>query len=257
MSLSGYDAFYRFYERLPGNVQDVLFGAYLVYLERSPVGPTPKREFVDEFFDSAAEFERYAAEYDRRGVAEEIERARADHRRRTGHGRFAGLNRFSPRRYYALVRKLAPTTVVETGVCNGVSTLCVLEALDETGHGELYSVDVPDEDRLPEGCQPGWIVSEDLRSRWELTLGRSQDELPGVLDRAGPIDLFVHDSLAMFLGEELELVWPRLRPGGVVVADDVYSSDRFEAWLADRAERGGHVAPNVGYLVKPPGNAER
>lgn len=247
----GYDAFYRLYQRLPGRVQDVLFAAYSVYLDRSPVGPTPKREFVDAFFASGEEFDRYVEEFERRDVEGTIEAGRREHRRLTGHGRFAGLNQFSPARYYALVRTLEPDVVVETGVCNGISTLCVLEALDENDRGHLYSVDLPDEERLPEGHDPGWMIPESLRDRWALTLGRSEAELPAVLNEAGPVDLFIHDSLAMVLADELELVWPQLRPGGVVVADDIYSSDHFERWAGDRAATAGHVAPNVGFMTKP------
>lgn len=257
MSPAGYDAFYRLYQRLPGRVQDAVFSAYRLYLDRSPVGPTPEREFVEEFFGSRADYERYVAEYDRRGLDETIREAREEHRRLTGHGRFAGLNQFSPRRYYALVRSLSPETVVETGVCNGMSTLCVLAALEETGRGSLYSVDLPDEERLPAGRRPGWIVPDDLRSRWDLTLGRSEAELPSVLERCGEVDLFLHDSLAMLLADELDLVWPRLRAGGVVVADDIYASDDFGEWAAAHAVRAGHVAPNVGYMVKPAGGGSR
>lgn len=250
MSLARYDAAFRLYRRLPGPVQDAAFAAYLLYLDRSPFGPTPKRDFVSTFFDSPAEFEGYVEEYGRRDVDGTIEAARREHRELTGHGRFAGLNRFSPRRYYAVIRALEPETVVETGVCNGISTLCVLEALDENDRGQLYSVDLPDEERLPEGRDPGWMIPDGLRSRWDLTVGRSEAELPAVLDRAGTVDLFCHDSLAMLLTDELELVWPRLRPEGVVVADDIYVTDDFRTWADEHADRSGHVAPNVGYLVK-------
>ena len=45
---------------------------------------------------------------------------------------------------YALMRRLAPRTVVETGVCNGFSTAFILAALERNGAGELHSLDFPE-----------------------------------------------------------------------------------------------------------------
>lgn len=256
MSFASYEAFYRAYSRLPGPLQRVIFRTYQLYLDRTPFGPSPRDDFLDAFFDSEAEYERYVSEFESRGIDDELVAARDRHRERTGHGRFAAINQFSPARYYALVRRLRPETVVETGVCNGASTLCLLAALEANGTGRLYSVDLPDEDRLPADAEPGWIVPDEYRDRWELTIGRSQDHLPDVLADAGTVDLFVHDSLAMIMDAELDLVWPQLRPGGVVVADDIYASDAFQRWADDRAATAGHVAPNVGYMTKPEAGTE-
>lgn len=154
-----------------------------------------------------------------------MERTQEEHRRRTGHGKFAGLNDYSPERYYALVRSLEPGVVVETGVCNGVSTLVVLAALGENGKGELRSVDLPDPERLPKGESPGWIVPEKYRHRWTLVSGRSEENLEELLVDVDTVDLFLHDSIAEILEREYELVAPKLRSGGVVIADDIYNSN--------------------------------
>ena len=47
---------------------------------------------------------------------------------------------------------------------------------------------------IPPGKEAGWMIPDELRPRWQLVLGRSQEELPPLLDRLGAIDLFVHDS---------------------------------------------------------------
>jgi len=241
---------YRTYSRLPTGLQDLAFGSYITYVERVPFGPSPKAEFVDRFFESPECFERHVAEYHDRGIDEEIDAARRHHRERTGHGRFAAINQFTPERYYALVCELEPSVLVETGVCNGVSTLVVLRALETNGSGHLHSVDLPDEERLPEDARPGWIVPEDIRDRWSLTVGRSEEELPGVLADLDAVDIFLHDSLAMILDEEFEHVWPHVREGGVLVADDIYSSDTFDRIAAREDVVAGDVAPNVGFAVK-------
>lgn len=179
-----------------------------------------------------------------------IDEARADHRQLAGHSWFAAINQFTNPRLYALVRKLEPDTVVETGVCNGVSTYIILQAPEENGHGHLHSVDYPDPDRIPEGKEPGWIIPEELRHRWSLTKGISQDELPGVVAALDEIHLFLHDTAASVFGEELDIVWPKLVSNGMITADDVHQSDVFSEVVRARNVEHGHVAPNVGYLIK-------
>lgn len=241
---------FRVYDRLPEPFKLVVRNVYVDRLQGSRVAPNYKRGFVDRFFASEAEFDTYVAEFEISSVMENINRSREEHRQRTGHGQFAAINQFTHPRLYALVRKLEPDTIVETGVCNGVSTYIVLQALEENGKGNLYSIDYPDPDRIPDGEDPGWIIPDDLRHRWSLTKGLSQDELPGVVADLDGIDLFIHDTMASIFDEELDIVWPKLAPDAVITADDIHKSDVFSEVVRTRNAEHGHVAPNVGYLVK-------
>jgi predicted O-methyltransferase YrrM len=142
-------------------------------------------------------------------------------------------------RLYRLLRQLRPRVAVETGVCNGVSTAFLLLALEDNGEGELHSIDLPEVAGaeyepgtfwdgkggavIPPGKEPGWMVPPALRSRWQLVLGRSQDELPPLLESLGEIDFFMHDSEHSYecMSFEFRTAWAALRDGGVLVADDV------------------------------------
>jgi predicted O-methyltransferase YrrM len=142
-------------------------------------------------------------------------------------------------RLYRLLRELRPRVAVETGVCNGVSTAFLLLALEDNGEGELHSIDLPEVAGaeyepgtfwdgkggavIPPGKDPGWMVPPALRSRWQLVLGRSQDELPPLLESLGEIDFFMHDSEHSYecMSFEFRTAWAALRDGGVLVADDV------------------------------------
>lgn len=44
---------------------------------------------------------------------------------------------------YALVRILQPRVAIETGVAEGVSSAFFLQALEDNGDGQLYSIDLP------------------------------------------------------------------------------------------------------------------
>jgi predicted O-methyltransferase YrrM len=165
---------------------------------------------------------------------------------------------------YLACRILKPAVVVETGVAYGVSSAFVLKALEKNGHGILHSVDLPPLRREADRFW-GIAVPEALRGRWKLHRGSSRRILPGLLEGLGEVDLFVHDSLHTYrnMRREFEVVWPRLRAGGVLIADDVERNRAFGELLQknpalwrmvqDREERPlhGRAAPVIfGIAVK-------
>ncbi len=131
---------------------------------------------------------------------------------------------------YAVVRLTRPKVVLETGVAHGYSTAAILCALAENGAGELHSVDLPmlSHDVV---AFTGGAVPADLRTSgsWELILGPDRRVLPRLLQRLGPIDFFLYDSDKSYDGmlRTWRLVWPHLRPGAVLVLDDIHTHDAF------------------------------
>ncbi len=129
---------------------------------------------------------------------------------------------------YLACRLLEPEVVVETGVAYGVSSAFILRALEENGRGSLHSVDLPP---LRRDYQRFWgiAVPGALRGRWTLHRGSSARALPGLLRELGAADLFLHDSLhtRRNMRREFEEVWPYLRTGGVILADDVERNRAF------------------------------
>lgn len=169
---------------------------------------------------------------------------------------------------FALVREFRPRTLVETGVCNGVSTAVLLAALDRNGEGCLYSLDLPEhtdttyppgsfwEGKLgavvPHGRPPGWLVPEPLRARWTLRLGRSQEVLPPLLEELGSIDFFLHDSEHSYecMSFEYHLAWRHLRPGGVLVSDDTTWNTAFADFSRAVEREAAFLDRKVAFLVK-------
>lgn len=129
---------------------------------------------------------------------------------------------------YSVVRALQPDAVVETGVCYGVTSSYLLKALDTNGRGVLHSIDLPplgkDGDRFV-----GWLIPSELRSRWNLHRGASRRLLQPLLGLVRPLDLFIHDSLHTYgnMRDEFALAWPALRPGGVLISDDIEGNAAF------------------------------
>jgi predicted O-methyltransferase YrrM len=129
---------------------------------------------------------------------------------------------------YLACRLIEPEVVVETGVAYGVSSAFILKALKVNGRGTLHSVDLPPVRRQAD-MSWGVAVPDELRGRWRPYRGTSARVLPRLLQEVGTVDLFVHDSLHTYRNMccEFDIVWPRLRNGGLLLADDVERNRAF------------------------------
>ena len=141
--------------------------------------------------------------------------------------RWAADSRFA-RLCYLSCRLIKPEVIVETGVAYGVSSAFILRAIEENGRGTLHSVDLPP---LRREYKKFWgiAVPDALRDRWRLHRGSSARVLPRLLEKTRTVDLFVHDSLhtQKNMRREFDAVWPHLRNGAVLLADDVERNRAF------------------------------
>jgi predicted O-methyltransferase YrrM len=141
---------------------------------------------------------------------------------------------------YWLVRAQKPRTIVQSGVCNGLSSALMMLALARNGpNGRLLAVDLPPvfdhqdpswtiKDKvygvvIPEGKSSGWMVPDAYRDRFEVLTGDAKTLLPELVDRIDGIDIFYHDSDHTYdhMMFEFREARRKLRPGGLVVADDI------------------------------------
>ena len=161
---------------------------------------------------------------------------------------------------YWVVRKLKPKVVVQTGVCNGLSSAFMMLALAKNGpDGSLHVVDMPpvfnsNDDVwkikgkvygvvIPEGKTSGWIVPDAYHHRFEVLNGDAKDLLPGLLKKLGKIDMFYHDSDHTYDHMMFEFIESKkyLTPHGVMVSDDI----SWNASLWDFADQ--YRAPAYNY----------
>jgi hypothetical protein len=145
---------------------------------------------------------------------------------------------------WCIARHLGTKLVVETGVARGVTSRILLEAMSPDGG--LWSIDLPP--LIPRWVdQVGVAVPQRLRNRWHYKRGSSRRWLRRLLAEAGSIDLFVHDSLhtSPTIAFELDTAWEHLRPGGIVLADDVEQTRAFEEFAARPGCAWSLLAPHV------------
>jgi predicted O-methyltransferase YrrM len=246
-----------------------------------------EKDLIRNIFDSESEYNSYQKEAIEKGVKKEYENARSEYTELKdivlGDGRMGDVGLKDGLRLYAISRKVAPERIIETGVANGISSLFILAALDENQTGTLYSIDYPFAESLdsgeikalgagvgddildqyndadlegrlsnlpmviPNGKAPGWAVPTQWRDRWELTLGRSQRELPRIVSSFDSIDIFIHDSdhrqpCQMF---EYEIAWEWLRSEGLLISHDVAN-----AWEVFTEVRDPHTEEAVSTAMR-------
>jgi len=228
------------------------------------------RAEVADFLGGRNVLARYERELRASGLHEHLlEKGREHLAAVGGSGHTLGAIGYAEGAYiYAILRHLRPEVAVETGVANGFSTAFSLLALRENARGHLHSVDLPREvgrdyepgtfyegegrAGIPGGTQPGWLIPTELKERWTLILGRTQDELPPLLGRLGTIGTFMHDSEHSFecMWFEFTTAWPHLRPGGVLLSDDVNSTAAFARFARERGRTPVRLARGMALLQK-------
>ena len=135
------------------------------------------------------------------------------------------------RAIWCLVRHLRPRVVVETGVAHGVTSRCILEAMERNGDGHLWSIDLPPIERHWRK-QVGMAVEGRFGDSWSYIKGSSRLRVPNLFSRLRQIDLFIHDSLhsERNVRFELDSAWAILRPGGALVVDDIDANWGFRSF---------------------------
>ena len=122
--------------------------------------------------------------------------------------------------WYALVRTLKPSVIIESGVHRGLGT-CVLSAAitknrAEGFEGNLYAVGIDPE--------AGELVQSPYKDVVKLTIQDSLDYLK-TFDKS--IDLFIHDSdhSAQHEFEEYQIIADKLSDESVIISDNAHSTD--------------------------------
>lgn len=258
------------YHILPSLVKPVIKKPYnhIVTSEQEKTN----EKLINRLFQSEKEYHNYRLDFEESGTRDLIESKVRQFRQEADGEKsgWAGLGLEAAELLYSVVSKHEPSNIVETGVCNGVSSLVILSALDENQTGNLCSIDYPmyANEPLPEfrktaypdghafsaipaDREPGWIIPEDLKQRWDLRIGKSQRKLPMLLSEIDDIDIFIHDSEHTFpcMMFEYELAWEWLNEGGLLLSDDVTRNSAFNTFTEVREPKCFGVG-SLGYVIK-------
>jgi predicted O-methyltransferase YrrM len=113
-----------------------------------------------------------------------------------------------------LVRAACARMVVEVGGSVGYSTIWLAEAVADTG-GQVVSIE-PDSGKAEE-------LRDNLAAAGLLEHVRIESESAHLVipELPGPFDLVLIDHWKDLYIREFDLAWPRLRAGGLIVADNI------------------------------------
>lgn len=147
--------------------------------------------------------------------------------RRSTRARLADLEVRISRRagWYALIRALRPSFVVETGTDKGLGSVVIQSALKRNDHGSLLTADINPES--------GYLLSGKYGEGVEIVVADSIATLTG-LDRQ--VDFFIHDSDHSRDHEVAEYlaIAPHLSADAVVLSDNSHVTDALALWAESR-----------------------
>ena len=133
---------------------------------------------------------------------------------------------------YIAARAIGARRIVEFGTSFGISTIYLAAAVRDNGGGEVIGTELEPSKReraLAHLAEAGLAEIADVR------LGDARETL--ARDLSGPVDLLFLDGWNELY---LEQVTPRLRPGALVVADNVRTFKRTLAPFVARMRSGRH-----------------
>ncbi len=140
---------------------------------------------------------------------------------------------------YLLTRAIKARTVVEFGTSFGISTLFLASAVRDNGGGQVITTELQaDKARRARAS----FDAAGLGDLIDLRVGDARETLG---DLPGPVDLVLLDGWLDLRAPILKLVHPRLRPGALVIVDDIdlYQGQAFNQEFSDFIED-----PDNGYL---------
>ncbi|SMC73923.1 O-methyltransferase [Pedobacter nyackensis] len=117
-----------------------------------------------------------------------------------------------------LSKMVSPVRILEIGTFTGYATLCLAEGLTE--NGMLYTLDINEE--LEEMVRKNFAESE-YNHKIKYILGDANETISG-LDET--FDLVFIDADKKNNGTYYDLIFDRVRPGGLIIVDNVLWSGK-------------------------------
>jgi predicted O-methyltransferase YrrM len=140
--------------------------------------------------------------------------------------KYVAIDRDKAEFVYALCRAMGARHILEAGTAFGVSTLYLAAALRDNGGGRVTTCDF---EESKAAVARSHFTEAGLADLVEVRVGDIRSEFRHI---DGPVDLLLLDIWAPVAADVVALVGPRLRTGGVVIADNTNRRDRYAGLLA-------------------------
>ena len=129
--------------------------------------------------------------------------------------------------WYAIVRAMQPSLIVETGTEKGLGSLVLAEAILKNGKGKLITIDMESSSGLLIGGKYSGVISQ--------VIGDSIQ----ALSQIDQVDMFIHDSdhSSEHEAREFEAITPRLTVSGIVLSDNSHATNELSRWSLNNSRK--------------------
>lgn len=136
---------------------------------------------------------------------------------------------------FSVCENLGATSVLETGVAFGWSSLAILLSISQRSNSHLYSVDLPYL-RLRNDEWVGVAVPENLHANWTILRMADREGIPLAISKLKQLDVAHYDSDKSPEGRRFAYgkIWSALRPGGFLISDDVSDDFAFKQFVEEK-----------------------
>jgi len=128
-----------------------------------------------------------------------------------------------------LSQMIRPKFVLELGTYTGYSALCLAEGIQDGG--KLITIDVNEE---LEDKVSGYFKQSGLADKMDYRIGKATDIIPTLKEE---FDLVFIDADKENYGHYFDLVFDKVRMGGIILADNVLWSGKVIAAKTDKDTR--------------------
>lgn len=132
-----------------------------------------------------------------------------------------------------------PSLILEIGTYTGYSALCLAEGLKE--NGKLITID-PNEETNHFAQEA--INRSEFKNKIELRTGQAQAIIPTL---GGSFDLVFIDADKKSYGEYFDLVIDKVKPGGLIIADNVLWSGKV---IEDQKDKDTQLVHDFNQKIK-------
>lgn len=148
--------------------------------------------------------------------------------------KLVALDRDKAELCYSLARASGAGRIVEAGTSFGVSTLYLAAAVHDNGGGRVITCDI---EATKAATADLHLAEAGLADQVEIRLG---DVRRTLIDLEPPVDLLLLDIWAPVAAEVITLVGPRIRVGGMVIADNTTVRRQLYTGLLSYLESPDH-----------------
>ena len=116
-------------------------------------------------------------------------------------------------------KMICPSTILEIGTFTGYSAICLAQGLQE--NGKLHTIDVNEEFKE---IITRYIKEAGLENKIQLHIGAAVNILPTLKEE---FDLVFIDADKENYSAYYDLVFPKVKPGGFIIADNILWSGKI------------------------------